>query len=146
MTHSNERLKYVDGIYFGMNQKVFFFYWKPNTSGTDFRAFFYVFDSKFWLATFLSIFVSSILLSVLSNNSVAASFTVVLRSYAMIGYDIPLTTKRGRRSIPLNTCLLTISLGKDSQSSRAKRIYTMCIFKSTYRWSSDFLDLQWLFG
>ncbi len=105
----------------------YFFFKKLSSSsaGDNTTSFLEVFDWKFWLATWAAVALSSLYLGLVLQttsrktsfrlsetiDSVAASATVVLRSYCLIGYDIllenPITKKR---RWALSIWLLTVSL------------------------------------
>ena len=126
MTHTKERLEVVVGGYSERFDDVYFMYWKAASGESDGESFLKVFSIMFWLATCSTIVVSSVYAYIVvklqspkvidrtnhqkSDNSVLALFTVVMRSYVMVGYDIPLSSCHGKRYKALSIWLLTVSL------------------------------------
>ncbi len=118
MTHLNARMEVVSGGYTDRTDDVYFYFKKLGSGSASGGAFFKVFDKPLWLVITVAIIFSSAYLTLAlkfidnqaeSNSSFWASVTIVLRSYAMVGYDIPLTSRAGPRSNSLSIWLLSVS-------------------------------------
>ncbi len=124
LTHTRERLAYVDGLVTLRVEHALAYYWKQSSSSSsNFNALatvFKVFDLSFWIvlaavSLFSSIFLNFLMAKVQAKSKMVGLFpqalTVVLRTIGSIGFDLDLIDNvSGRRRNSLAIWLFTCSL------------------------------------
>ncbi len=119
VTHLQSRMEVMTPGFTDRYDDVYFYFKKLGSgSASTGDSFLKVFDKPLWMAILAAVIISSTYLTLALRSignkaeasiSILASATIVLRSYAYVGYDIPSTSSKGQRSHSLTLWLVSVS-------------------------------------